>query len=71
MASNKDTLVEFVLRHAANEPVHQRVKVYRALASYLGHTKQEKELLDRAGELEAADRRCREFAFQFQQGGQS
>lgn len=71
MSDPRTELFEFVLTRAESEPAQRRVKIYRALAEFAGGAELTKKLNELADELEAADRRCREFAFKLTQGGQS
>ena len=67
MSSNYHIVEDFVLEQAALQPIARRVKLYRSLAQLVGENKEGHALLDLATDLESADRRCREFAFQFSQ----
>ena len=51
--------------HAQSLPVPRRAKLYRGLAEFCGSHEQAAEFNQLAGDLEAADRRSREFAFKF------
>jgi hypothetical protein len=64
--TQKQILFEFVLARCEAEPVATRIALYRSLASYAGEIGQRDELTKLAADLEAADLRCREFAFHFQ-----
>lgn len=63
------TVVEFCLEHAEAAPVARRAFLYRGLAEFCGDAAEQSTLLQLAADLEAADRRCREFAFRYAEGG--
>ena len=46
-----------------NWPLRKRVKLLRSLAEFAGTPEGAQPLITLADELEASDRRCREFAF--------
>ena len=72
MSQASNSLVEvvnFCLDHAEQVPVTRRVSLYRGLAEICADAQESAALNKLADELEAADRRCREFAFRFKQGG--
>jgi len=58
-------VVEFVLEQAANQPIAKRSRLYRGLALFAGDDLLAPQLKQMAADLEAADHRCREFAFRF------
>lgn len=60
-------LIAFVLEEAPKAPVNKRIAVYRGLADLCGDVAEAKSLEALADELERAERRCSEFAFQFTQ----
>lgn len=64
----KNLFGEF-FEHAQSLPVARRAKFYRGLAEFCGDKTEGAEFNQIAAELEAADRRCREFHFQFCKGG--
>lgn len=51
------------LEHAESLPVRRRASLYRGLAEFCGHPQEAREFNQLAADLDAADRRCREFAF--------
>lgn len=63
------TVLDFCLQHADAAPLARRVLLYRGLAEFCGDAKESRGFLQLAADLEAADRRCREFHFLFTQGG--
>lgn len=65
------TVMDFCLEHAAEVSVARRVSLYRGLASFCGDATEAAQFCKLADDLEAADHRCREFAFHFTKGGQS
>jgi hypothetical protein len=68
MASQSLSLVVETCLQAANDlPVTRRASLYRALADFCGVPQQSADLQKMAADLEAADRRCQEFAFAFTQ----
>ena len=62
-----ETLIGFVLEQSQEQPVGRRIELYRALCEVCGDQKEARELSDMANDLSAAERRCREFNFAFQQ----
>ncbi len=64
------TILAFCLRRAEQEPVTERVKLYRALAIFCGSSEMAATFCRTADELQAADRRCREVAFQVREGSE-
>ena len=68
MVNPRTELFEFVLAKLENEPIHRKVRILRALSHYAGEAELTNKLTTLAADLEAAEKRCREFAFQFQKG---
>lgn len=62
-------VVSFCLDHADQAPVSRRIVLYRGLAEVCADEQECAMLQSLATELEAADHRCREFAFKFKNGG--
>lgn len=67
MRNAHKVLFDFVLDKAMAEPARRRVEIYRALAEVAGDPVVTKDLTRLAGELEEADRRCREFTWRYQE----
>lgn len=65
MANNHQHLVAFVLEYSQQLPITRRAQVLRGLAEKMAISTERKELIAQAESLEAADRRCREFAFNY------
>jgi hypothetical protein len=65
--SDAEQTLELLLRAAADEPVRVRCAAYRTAAEWCGRPEEASRLKKLAAELEAADRRCQEFAFAFTQ----
>jgi hypothetical protein len=61
-----DVMIAFAIEQAAALPVLQRIRVYRGAAAALAEDVKARELRALADDLEAADHRCREFAFRIQ-----
>ena len=59
-------VIQTCLEAASTLPVHRRVVLYRALAEICGCPQEAASLRQLADDLEAADHRCREFAFRIQ-----
>lgn len=68
MKTDLEIALEVLLRASVNEPIRNRCAVYRTAAEWCGNEVEATKLKRLAAELEAADRRCREFAFQFSAG---
>lgn len=64
MTTELRTIIEFCLEHAESASVQKRISLYRGLAEICGDKADAAKLRSVADELEAADKRCREFAFQ-------
>ena len=62
-------VAEFVIEQAALQPLSKRIRLYRGLSKLCGDEVHAPQLEKLANDLEAADLRCREFAFRFSQGG--
>jgi hypothetical protein len=60
-------VVSVCLEAADTLPASRRVQLYRSLAEICGCPTEASQFKALANDLEAADRRCREFAFQFHQ----
>ena len=58
-------LIEFVMERAHEATTSDRIRIYRALSDFVGSPEETAELQNLAADLDAADRRCREFAFNF------
>lgn len=70
MVSNaRQTVIDFCLERAEESPVPERIKLYRGLSDICGDEILSVELEKMAEGLEAAEGRCREFAFRFRCGG--
>ena len=65
MDSDRNILVRHVLDTVDGLTLTKRVHVLRGLASVIGDPDETSDLNQLADELEAADHRCREFAFRF------
>ncbi|MCL5096355.1 MAG: hypothetical protein M1608_02220 [Candidatus Omnitrophica bacterium] len=65
MPSPIEFIVQFVLEKAVDEPFWRRAHIYRALATVVGDPKESEQLEKLAGELEAAEKRCRDFEQEF------
>lgn len=63
MLNATDELIEFVAEQAMTLPARKHARILRALADRCGSDKEAKDLCQQAADLEAADRRCREFTF--------
>lgn len=64
VSESLQTILDFCISKSELEPIRERVKLYRALANICGSPQLAAKLCHHADELEAADKRCREFAFQ-------
>jgi hypothetical protein len=64
MSPELKTVIEFCLEHAPEAPVRKRVLLYRGLAEFCGDQTMAAEFRSEAEQLAAAEKRCREFAFQ-------
>jgi hypothetical protein len=62
------TVIRFCLDRAESASVSERVSLYRGLAEICGDPKEAAKFRSMAADLETADHRCREFAFQFELG---
>lgn len=60
-------LFEFVLDQAEKQPPQKKAALYLALAEFAGDPKLTAELQACAKSIAEADKRCREFSFQFHQ----
>lgn len=65
MTNARQILFEEAQAHAESLPVRRRIQLLRALAEFAGNEAETNELRSLAADLEAADHRCREFAFRF------
>lgn len=63
------TVLDFCLDNASQASVGQRVLLYRGLAKFCADEAENAQFSKLADDLEAADQRCREFAFQIKNGG--
>lgn len=61
------SVISFCLERAPEAPVQKRVKLYRGLAEFCGNPEIAAEFRSEAAQLEAADKRCLEFAFKLTQ----
>ena len=64
MSNSRQIIFEWVTTTAQQAPVSTRIKLYRALADFTGDSKETSHLNSLADDLEKADARAREFAFQ-------
>jgi hypothetical protein len=61
-----DFLFTFVMDQAASQPISNRIKIYRSMAELVGVENPEAtELNHMANELEATEKKCRQFVFNF------
>ncbi len=67
MSRSRSIVFSAALEASESRPLHQRIEILRALAEFAGSPDEATPLIALADDLEAADRRCREFAFQFSQ----
>lgn len=67
MSKARTILFHAALEAAEHWPLKRRIEVLRALAEFAGSPEEAQPLILLAADLEAADQRCREFAFQFAQ----
>lgn len=67
MHSHRHQLVAFVLEASATLPPQRRIGVLRGLADVVGSSKEATQINSLASDLEQAERRLQEFAFQFNQ----
>lgn len=65
--NDHEHLIQTLLDHAVDLPLHRRIRVYRALAEVVGKEAERVKLLEMAGQLKNADSLCRDFNFSFQQ----
>lgn len=68
MSDARSIVFAAALEASEARPLKQRVEILRALAEFAGSPEAARQLVALANDLEDADRRCREFAFQFQAG---
>jgi len=66
-SEHSQTVIDFCLEHAFEAPLQRRVKLYRGLAEFCADEQESANLKSLADSLEATDKLCREFAFQFSQ----
>jgi hypothetical protein len=64
-SEHQKAVMDFCLENAEQAPVSRRVLLYRGLAEICGDLREQKNLKQMAADLETADRRCREFRFNF------
>ncbi len=68
MLKSRQIVFDKFLRFVEAEPIRERIASYRALADIIGTVPESRRLNQLADDMESADRRCREFHFQFTQG---
>lgn len=69
MTKELETVISFCLQHAESSPVLERVFLYRGLAEFCGNERMAAEFCRMADDLMAAEKRCKEFHFEFKAGG--
>lgn len=65
LANRHGRLIGYVLGKAEGEPLRVRVDLYLALAEVCPGSRERLRLRKMARDLEAAERRCQEFVFEF------
>lgn len=65
MPSAKEFIINFVLDQAIDQPSRKRIQIYRALATFSGDPGEAKRLSGLADDLECAEKKSREFNFEF------
>lgn len=66
MSNELKTVMSFCLKQASQVPVAQRVSLYRGLAEFCGSPEIAAQIYTMADALDAADRACRQFIFNFE-----
>lgn len=71
MTSARSIVLSAALEAGESWPTSKRVQLLRAISEFAGTPEASEPFNKLADDLEAADRRCREFAFRIQTGARS